>query len=1060
MFSKFFIYRPIFAAVVSILIVLLGGIALLALPIGRYPEIAPPTIVVSAVYPGANAETIAETVATPIEQEVNGVEGMLYMTSVSSADGSMTLKITFETGSDLDMANVLVQNRVALAEPKLPEEVRRLGVTVKKRSSEITALVNLYSPTGEYDEAFLVNYANQNIRDELTRVDGVGDVTIFGSAYGMRIWLQPDRLRALGLTTNDVVAAVREQNVQVAAGKIGEAPAPAGQAFELTVNTEGRLSEVAEFEEIIIRTGETGGMVRLRDVARVELGSDAYAMQSLLNNGPTCTMGIYQLPGANAIEAADGIAATLERLSESFPEGLQYQVSYDATKVIRASLREVVITLFITLVLVVLTVYIFLQNFRATLIPTLTIPVSLIGTFMVMAAMGYSLNILTLFGLILVIGIVVDDAIVVVENTTRLIEEEGLPSREAAVKSMQEVTGPVIATTLVLLAVFVPTVFLAGIIGELFRQFAVTISIATVFSSINALTLSPALCGLLLKPAPKKQFFLFRWFNRGLGATTTAYVGAVRLFLRGAVVGVLIFGGLVALAIYGFMGLPSGFVPQEDEGYFLVNVQLPDGASMERTLAVTSRVNEILLSTEGVADIVTINGFSAIDESRASNAAAVFVMLDDWDERPGPELHQNAIIGRVNAQLAAIQEGVAIGFPMPSLPGLGTSGGFSLQLQDRGGVGLGMLQNVAQEAALQANQAPGIAPGSTFTTFRAGVPQLHLDIDREQIKQMNMPLQSVFDALAAYLGSVYINDFNLFGRIYKVKVQAESFARAEPGDIESLEVRNAAGQMVPLGAVLSVDEIVGPQVVTHHNIYASARINGQPAPGFSSGQAIGVMESVLDSMLPPSMGYAWIDLSFQEKAASGAASIVFLFSILLVYLVLAAQYESWSIPLAVVLGVPVALLGATAAVLLRGYDSNVYTQIGIVLLIGLSAKTAILIVEFAKVEREAGKSIFDAAVSAARLRFRAVLMTAFSFILGVIPLVVATGAGAESRKILGSAVLGGMLVATVAGVLTVPMLYLIIQWISEKLRGSRSAATPSSAPGLAAPSTASPESPV
>ena len=1029
MLSKFFIYRPIFASVISIVIVIVGTVALVALPVNRYPEIAPPTIQVTAMYPGATAETIGETVATPIEQEVNGVEGMIYMTSTSSSDGTMTLKVTFETGTDLDMATVLVQNRVSKAEAKLPEEVRRLGVTVTKKSPEMLLVVSLFAPDGRYGEAFLNNYVNLRIKDELLRVPGVGDLTMFGAEYGMRIWLDPDRMLARGLTTNDVVAAIREQNVQVAAGQIGEPPTPPGEAFQLTVSTLGRLSSVEQFEAIVIKTGADGRVIRVKDVADVELGADNYNMSSLLDGKAASTFATYLIPGANAIEAADGIKTKIDELSEAFPAGMEYTVAYDATDVIRASMKEVVVTLFITLALVVLTVYLFLQDVRATIVPTVTIPVSLIGTFAVMAALGFSLNIMSLFGLILVIGIVVDDAIVVVENTTRLIEEEGLAPKEAAVKSMQEVTGPVIATTLVLLAVFVPTVFMGGIVGQLFKQFAVTISVATVFSSINALTMSPALCGVLLKRRTKKPLLPFRLFNSALDGTRGVYLVIVRLALRLAVLGVPAFAALVAVSVIGLGGLPKGFVPQEDEGVVFINVQLPDAASLERTSAVTERITNLLVGRAGVRAVVGINGFSIIDESRASNKALIIASLQPWDERSAPELSQAAIVGSINRDLAQIQDASAIAFVMPSLPGVGNSGGLSLQLQDRAGAGLGMMQSVANEVSGDGNTQEALQ--NVFTTFRANVPQIYLEIDRDQAKAMGIPLQSIFDALASYMGSTYVNDFNLFGRIYKVKVQAEARFRLNPADIERLEIRAADGRMIPLGTLMSVEESFGPQGVTHFNIYPAARINAQPAPGYSSGQSMEVMESMLGRLLPPSMGYEWTDLSYQEKKASSGFVAIFMFSIVIVYLVLAAQYESWTIPMSVVLAVPTALLGAVAGIMIAKFDMNVYTQVGIVLLIGLCTKTAILIVEFAKVERDGGKSIREAALDASKLRFRAVLMTAFSFILGVIPLLVATGAGAASRRVLGMTVFSGMLAATVLGVLVVPMLYFVIQHGSE-----------------------------
>jgi HAE1 family hydrophobic/amphiphilic exporter-1 len=1036
MFSKIFIHRPIFASVISIVIVLIGGVALVALPIARYPEITPPTIEVSTVYPGANAEVVAETVATPLEKEVNGVENMAYMTSTNTSDGNMVLSVTFDVGADLDMSNVLVQNRVSVATPRLPEEVKRQGIKVKKKSPEITLMVALFSPDGEYDDVFLSNYISLYMRDELARVDGVGDVMVFGVGdYSMRVWIDPDKLKSRELSTNDVVAAIREQNIEVAAGTIGRPPAPDGQAFQYTVTTQGRLSDPAEFEEIIVRTGEEGQLTKVKDVARVELGSESYDLSCRLNGVPTAAMGIYQLPGANAIYVADGIKSKLEELKERFPEGLEYAVTYDSTDVINASISEVVETLFITLILVVLTVYVFLQNFRATLIPALTIPVSLIGTFAVMAALGFSINQLTLFGLVLVIGIVVDDAIVVVENVSRHMADGITDPKEAALKAMQEVTGPVIATTLVLLAVFVPTVFIPGITGQLFRQFAVTISIATVFSSINALTMSPALCGVLLRPpSGKKPPIWFRAFNFGLDTTTTGYIFFVKRFLRVAAVGLVAFIGVLVLAGYGFAKLPTGFVPQEDEGWAIANIQLPDAASLERTQEVLDRASAQIEQVEGVTHVLAIGGYSLLDSSRASNKASIFLTFEPWSERGTAELHQSAILRQINARLYGIQEAVAVAFAPPSLPGLGMAGGFALQLQDRSGsLDPLSLQRIADEFIADGNAQSGL--DRMFTGFRANVPEIFVKVDREQVKSMGVALQEVFNTLSAALGSAYVNDFTLFKRIFKVTLQAEAKFRSSPEDITKLEVRSSSGDMVSLGSLLSVEERFGPPTVSHFNIYTAAKINGASAPGFTSGQAMDLLRQMGREKLPESMGFEWTELSYQEDRASGGTSIIFLFSIVLVYLVLAAQYESWSIPISVCLAVPTALLGAVAALMIRGIDNNVYTQIGIVLLIGLSAKTSILIVEFAKVQREEGKTIFDAAVAAARLRFRAVLMTAFSFILGVLPLLIASGAGAESRKAIGTTVFGGMVVATVVSVVSVPMLYYIIQWTSEKLRG-------------------------
>ena len=1048
MSSRFFIERPIFASVVSIVIVIIGSLGMLSLPIARYPEIAPPTVEVTATYPGANATVVAETVASPIEQEVNGVEGMLYMSSSSSSDGRYTLTVTFEVGVDLDMAAVLVQNRVSLAEPKLPEEVRRQGISVKKKSPDITLLITLFSPGGEHDALFLNNYATLQIKDEMARIQGVGDVSVFGAGeYGMRIWLDPNLLDARGLTTTDVVGAIREQNIQVAAGQIGEPPAPEGQPFQYTVRTLGRLITTEQFGAIVVKRGDDGQLVRVRDVARIELGSQSYDITSLFNEQDAAALQIYQLPGANAIAMVEAARAKLDELARAFPEGLEYDIPYDSTDIIRASIAEVVTTLFITLILVVLTVYIFLQSFRATLIPMLTIPVSLIGTFGVMLALGFSINQLTLFGLVLVIGIVVDDAIVVVENVTRHIDESGLSPREAAIKAMEEVSGPVVATTLVLLAVFVPTAFLGGITGRLFQQFAITIAIATVFSSINALTMSPALAAILLRPTPTKQFILFRLFNKFLNGTTTAYVGLVSGVLRVAALGAVLFGGVIAVAVLGLGRMPTGFVPQEDEGWCIINVQLPDAASKQRTQAVVDQVTDIAGSTPGVTDIVAITGYSFINGFRASNFASLLVMFEPWDERTSADESQAAILQSMNARMAQIEEGVCMAFVMPSLPGLGVAGGFALQLQDRGGVGVQSVQHMTAEILEDGNAQSDLQ--NMYSGFRANVPQLFVDIDREQVKALDIPLSTVFDTLQAYLGSTYVNDFNLFGRTYQVKAQAEAQYRSSETDIVNLMVRNQSGSMLPLGTVVEVQDAFGPQTVTRHNAYLSAKITGEAAPGVSSGKAMQVVDDMLASKLPNTMGFEWTDISYQQQAASGSSALVFGLAVVFVYLVLAAQYESWALPLAVCLAVPTALLGAVVGAFARNIDLNVYTQIGIVLLIGLSSKSAILIVEFAKERREYGDSIREAALAASKLRFRAVLMTAFSFILGVIPLLVATGAGAVSRQVIGTIVFAGMMVATVVSVVTVPMLYLVITHVAEFLgRRLKGSPAPEPAPAI------------
>lgn len=1034
MFSLFFIRRPIFAAVISIVIVIAGLVALVALPIARYPDIAPPTVQISTVYPGADARTIAETVATPIEQEVNGVEGMIYMSSISANDGTMNLTVTFEPGVDLDTANVLTQNRVAIAEAKLPEEVKRQGVTVKKQSTDTVMYVGLYSPNGTYDDAFLSNYAWQRIRDELARVKDVGNVTVFGvGQFSMRIWLDPERLQGYDLAASEVVNAIRQQNVQVAGGRIGTAPAPQGTAFEYTVNVQGRLSEVSEFENIVVKAGDDGSFVRVRDVARVELGSDLYNFASQLDGKPSTTLAVNQIPGTNIIGVAEGLITKLEELAADFPDDLEYTIIYDNTDVVRASISEVISTLISALILVVLTVYIFLQNFRATIVPAVTIPVALIGTFAVLLALGFSLNQLTLFGLVLVIGIVVDDAIVVVENTSRWIAE-GLSPKEAAEKAMLEVSGPVIATTLVLLAVFVPTIFMPGITGTLFKQFAVTISIATIFSSINALTLSPALCAILLRKQHEPTKGLFFRFNQALERTTNGYLAVTRFAIRKAAISVIIFIGMAVAALLGLGSLPTGFVPQEDEGYCMVNIQLPDGASLERTKGTLSEISDLIGDVPGVEQYMSIAGYSIIDGSASASTGFLLVVFEPWEDRQSRDLHQSSIIRTINQKLYTYPNALAFGFPVPSLPGVGTAGGFTYMLQDRAGVGFGPLEQMSNEIIQDGNADPRLA--GLNTSFRASIPQIFVDIDREQVMRMGISMQEVFDTLQVYLGSSYVNDFTLFGRVFKVTAQADKQFRASPNDIRSLELRNRDGSTTPMSAIAEIKDSYGPQSVTRFNLYPSIKILGNPAPGFSSGQALETMEAMSRDKLPSTMGFSWSELSYQEKQAAGGTTIIFVLAIVMVYLVLAAQYESWSIPISVVLSVPTALLGAVVAVMARNMDNNVYTQIGIVLLIGLSTKSAILIVEFAKVlHEEEGKSVFEAAIEATQLRFRAVLMTAFSFILGVIPLLIASGAGAESQRVIGTSVFGGMILATCLSLAAVPMLYYVVQMTSNKLAG-------------------------
>ncbi len=1034
MFSRFFIYRPIFASVISIVVLVLGVIAIPALPIEQTPDITPPTVTVSARYPGASADVVAETVAFPIEQQVNGVQDMLYMSSKSAQDGSMTLTVTFEVGTDIDMATVLVQNRVSIAESKLPEEVKRLGIITKKQSTAMVLMVNMVSPDGQYDEIYQSNYIGTQIKDVLSRIAGVGEVQVMGAKdFSMRIWMNPNMLRARGLTTNDVVAAIREQNVQVAAGQIGAPPGAPGQVFQYSVTTLGRLQDAEQFEELVIKVGEDGSLLRLKDVARVELGAESYNWAVSLNGSPSIAMAVYQLPGANALEVADSVRAEMDRLKESFPPGLDYRIAYDTTKFVTASISEVIETLLIAVLLVVLTVYVFLQDFRTTLIPAATIPVSLIGTLAVMLGLGMSINTLSLFGLVLAIGIVVDDAIVVVENTMRIIDEEGLDAKAATSKAMEEITGPVVATTLVLLAVFIPTTLLGGITGRLYAQFSMTIATATVFSSINALTLSPALCGMLLRPTPKKRGWFFTMFNKAFDASTNVYMGITGMVVRRAFLSMVAFGGLLAATFFSFTSLPGGFLPMEDQGYFFVNASLPEGATIERSEAAIAKAEKIVAAQPGVRDIIRVSGYSFIDGVLSSNAASLIVITDPWDERQSRELTVGGILAAITPKLGAMQEGFLFAFPPPPITGLGAAGGFEYQLQDRGGAGLNTLEAVAGDLRAAGDEDPVLTRMNS--NFTANTPQLFIDVDRTKAKRLGIPLENIFSTLQAYLGSAYANDFTKFGRSFKVYVQAEAQYRNKAEDIGRLEVRDRDGNMIPLSTLITVSDTVGPKTIFHYNLYPSATITGQAAPGFASSDAVDSMRKLSKDLLPATMGFEWSGTTYQQLQTEGQIVFIFGLAILMVFLFLSAQYESWGIPWSVLLSVPFAILGASLATASRGYDNNVYTQIGLVLLVGLASKSAILIVEFAKAKREEGLSIIDAALSAARLRFRAILMTAFSFILGVIPLAIATGAGAGSRRALGTAVLGGMTLATVAGVFFIPLLYRVIQGISEKLGG-------------------------
>ena len=1036
MFSAFFISRPKFAFVISILIVITGLVAIVALPIAQYPELTPPQVNVSAFYPGADAETIADTVAGPLESKINGVEDMIYMSSNSANDGSYTLTVSFEVGSDEDINTVNVQNRVAQATSQLPEEVRRQGVTTTKQSTNMLMVVNLISPNKTFDSLFLNNYASINLTDSLARINGVGKASILGvEDYSMRVWLNPDQLTSLGLTADNVNAAIREQNVQVAAGKLGASPATPGVQFEYNLKTLGRLSSPEEFGNIVVRVGENGAIVRLRDVARVELGSKSYNARGGFNGQPAVVLAIYQLPDANALDVADAVIEEMERLSAAFPDDLEYKIAYDTTRFVRASIEEVVTTLLIAVLLVVLVVFIFIQDWRSTIIPSIAIPVSLIGTFGGLLAMGYSLNMITLFGLILAIGIVVDDAIIVVENTQRHMAD-GLDPVAATRLAMQEITGAVVATTLVLLAVFVPLAFIPGLTGELYRQFSVTISIAVIISSINALTLSPALCATFLKPGSGglSQRGFFGWFNKGFDKTTRGYKGLIGGLLKRSGRVMILFVGMVVVMAFLFLRLPGGFVPQEDQGAFMIDIQLPQGASMERTERVLTEVEEIVAATPGVADFISVAGYSLIKQGIASNAGMVILVLDDWKERQSPELEEANMVASLRGKLSALSSATIFPFQMPSIPGLGTTGGFEYILQSTTSASPQDMAGVMGGLVMAANQAPEL--NAVFSSFSASLPQIYLDIDRDKAKVLGVPLTNIFNALSSTMGSAYVNDFNRFGKTYQVMIQAEAENRNNIEDINNLYVESTTGAMVPLRTLLTSRTILGPDVVTRYNIYRSVVVNGSPAAGYSSGQSIEAMTEVSGDTLPAGYTFAWTGQAYQELLAGDQTIYIFSLALIFVFLFLVAQYESWTIPVSVLMSVPLAILGAALAQTLVGLQNDIYMQVGIVLLMGMATKNAILIVEFAKELREQKKlSIVNASIEAAHLRFRAVLMTAFSFILGVLPLVVASGAGAASRRSLGTAVFGGMVAAAIFVPLFVPVFFKVIQAMREKFHG-------------------------
>ena len=1094
--SRFFIDRPIFASVLSIVIFLAGGIALLSgtLPVAQYPEITPPTVEVSAYYPGANAKVVADTVAAPIEQQVNGVENMLYMSSQCTNDGTYTLTVTFKNGVDLNMAQVLVQNRESLAEPILPDLVKRRGVTVKKKSPTILMIVNLFSPKGTRDNLYLSNYATIQLRDELARLPGVGDITYLGQRdYSMRVWLDPGKMSFRNLTATDVSAAIAQQNIQVAAGQIGQPPVPNGQVFQYTMTTLGRLEDTEQFANIILKTDIDGRIVRLRDVARIELGAQGYDQTCTLDGQPSVALSIYQRPGSNALNTAELVQDKMEELKRRFPEGIDYSIVYDTTPFITESVREVFNTLRDAVILVAVVVLLFLQNWRSALIPLIAVPVAIVGTAAVMAMMGFSLNNLTLFGLVLAIGIVVDDAIVVVEAVEHHVEH-GMAPRDATIRAMDEVSGPVIAIGLVLSAVFVPCAFISGIVGQFFRQFALTIAVSTVISAFNSLTLSPALAAILIKPKSREKpealprlayamagaaagYFLltpslqgrlgsaseqavlgisvligsllgwvigwpadrflvwfFGVFNAAFTAITRGYTAIVGLLLKASFAVLLIYGGLLYLTYYAFERTPTGFIPSQDKGYLLVNVQMPDSTSVEKTQRVMKRVEAIALKTPGVKHTVAIAGQSILLNANAPNFGAMYVMLDDFHHRTEPELLGEAISAKLQAELQhEIIEGLVNVFGAPPVEGLGTAGGFKVVIEDRGDTGLDALQQNAERVVAEGTHTEGLQ--GLFTSFRANTPWLFLNIDRDKVNAMGVSMDEVFNTLQVYLGSLYVNDFNRFGRTWQVNVQGDSSFRKQLEDLKLLKIRNQYGGMAPFGAMASVEPRPGPVLIMRYNMYPSAAINGSPGPRISSGQAIGLMDEVVKKEIPSSMRMEWTELALLQLQTGNTAMIVFALAVVLVFLVLAAQYESWSLPFSVILVVPMCLLCSVVGVQMAEMDINIFTQIGFIVLVGLACKNAILIVEFAKARREEGVPRYQATLDACNLRLRPIMMTSFAFILGVVPLVISEGAGSEMRRALGTAVFSGMLGVTLFGIFLTPVFYYVIQWVNDSISG-------------------------